>query len=404
MLRPSLVWMHRWVGLLVTAFLILEGMTGSLLAFRVQLEQWGTPQLFATPRPGTAPLGLGTLAERAEAIAPEASVGYYAIEGRQVVVHLRPRTNSATGRPYDLAFDRLFLDPWTGQELGRRRDGDLMQGRINLVPFIYRLHMNLAAGEVGTMVLGVVALAWTLDCFVGFYLTLPASLSRMSQRWALAWRIKRPASAVRVNFDLHRAGGLWLWPLLFVFAWSSVMFNLWQVYEPVTAALFDYRSDVSAIGALHLHANPKPRLTWVEAQAAGERLMAAEAARRGFTVRRPYGMAFIEEWGVYTYSVESSLSVQRNAWNTSLWLDGDTGRLVSADVPVGEHTGNTLETWLRALHFADLGDAMVYRLIVCALGIVVVVLSVTGTYIWWKKRDSRLWRLRVRRKRASPST
>jgi len=249
--------------------------------------------------------------------------------------------------------------------------------------------MNIACGSSGGILLGIVALAWTVDCFVGFYLTLPASFGRFLLRWRPAWVMKRPASATRVNYDLHRACGLWLWPMLFVLAWSSVMFNLPQVYEPVTAAAFDYRSDLDLLRSLTLRANPTPRLTWTEAQIAGARLMARETARRGIAILRPYGMAYIQEWGVYTYAVESSLNVQAHGWSTSLWLDGNTGELVSFDVPSGEHSGNTVGTWLRALHFADLRDALMYRVLVCTLGLVITMLSITGIYIWLKKCRAR---------------
>jgi len=30
-----------------------------------------------------------------------------------------------------------------------------------------------------------------------------------------------------------------------------------------------------------------------------------------------------------------------------------------------------------------------YRIFVCGLGLVIVMLSVTGVYIWWKKRQAR---------------
>jgi len=153
MVRKLLVWLHRWTGLLMAGFLIVEGVTGGILAFRESLERLAAPQLFATPQPGVAPVGLAALAGRAEALAPGARVGFFSVEDRQVVMHMVPRARRSGGEPDALGFDRLYLDPWTGRELGRRLDGDISQGWINLVPFIYRVHMNLAAGDTGMLVL-----------------------------------------------------------------------------------------------------------------------------------------------------------------------------------------------------------------------------------------------------------
>ena len=41
------------------------------------------------------------------------------------------------------------------------------------MPFLYKLHYSLALGEVNSYLFGVVALLWTIDCFVGAYLTFP---------------------------------------------------------------------------------------------------------------------------------------------------------------------------------------------------------------------------------------
>lgn len=48
---------------------------------------------------------------------------------------------------------------------------------------------------------------------------------------------RQVARKFRIQLDLHRAGGLWLWPLFFLFGCSSVMLGLRQVHEPVTHAL-----------------------------------------------------------------------------------------------------------------------------------------------------------------------
>jgi len=389
--RKFFVWMHRWVGLVLAGFLILEGLTGSVLAFRIPLERAINPQLFGDPLRGGRPLDLATLAERAEAQEPHARIDYFSVDHDQTYVRVSPRIDPATGGPWPLHFDRVFLDPYTGRELGVRRDGDIGEGPRNLLSFLYALHMNLAAGTAGYWVLGLVALAWTIDCFVSFYLTLPIVLRGFLRRWAPAWRIKVPARAVRVNFDLHRAGGLWFWPILFVFAWSSVMFNLEGAYVPVMRALGDYQDAESVMHRPGLHVNASPRLDWRAAQAIGDKALCAVAAAHGIKIIRPYGMAYIEAFGVYTYAVVSSLNVQGGDWGTSVWVDGDTGEIRDVSLPRGQHNGNTVDTWLRALHFADLHDSVVYRVFVFLLGFVVVTLSVTGIYLWLKKRRARRW-------------
>ncbi len=57
--------------------------------------------------------------------------------------------------------------------------------------------------------------------------------------------------------------------------------------------------------------------------------------------------------------------------------------------PTGEHSGNTVSNWLRALHRADV-FGLPYRIFVCVLGLIITMLSVTGVYIWWKKRKARI--------------
>jgi uncharacterized iron-regulated membrane protein len=389
---------HRYVGLLLAGFLILEGLTGSVLAYKVAIGEWLAPQTFAPPHPGMTPMGLGALAAHLEAIEPKARVGFFSIDGRQAGFSMLPRTDPATGKPYALDFDHIVLDPWTGRELARHRFGDLSQGALNIVPFIYNLHQNLAVGPWGMILLGVVAVLWTIDCFVAAHLTLPASWRDFLSRWRVAWLIKQPTSPFRLNFDLHRAGGLWLWPALFVFAWSSVMFTLPdQVYGPVTKALFDYRSDADVFAMMNRRPpRSTPKLDWVHAQAEGERLMSKAAARYRFHIIRPYGMAYIPGWNVYTYAVDSGGNLQAHAWGTSLWLDGDTGALVDLDIAATRRAGNTVDGWMRALHFGDLRDNGPFRAFVCLMGLAVTLLSGTGIYIWVRKRRGEVVRRRRR--------
>lgn len=390
MICKFFVWLHRWTGLALAGFLILEGLTGSLLAFNTDLTRFFNPRLFAAPPSPDAPrLDLAALAERAEALAPQARVAYFFYNAPdQVEILCVPRNDPATGKPFDIGFAYLVLDPWTGKELGRLDAGQYSHGVLpNVMPFVYDLHRSLAlAASGGAWVLGVVALVWTLDCFNGFYLTLPLALGRFWRRWKPSWLVKQSAGFFRLNFDLHRASGLWLWPMLLIFGWSSVMFNLNPVYEWVTNAVFDNPSELDAIVP---HPNETPRLGWRAAQAIGDRLMEEQAGLHGFAVGRPSGIGYEQTYGVYMYAVQGSRDIRERGWNTSLWLDGDTGELKLLDLPTGAHSGETVSRWLYALHFADVRGLLAYRIFVCALGLVIVMLSVTGVYIWWKKRRAR---------------
>jgi uncharacterized iron-regulated membrane protein len=71
-----------------------------------------------------------------------------------------------------------------------------------VMPLISELHTVLALGHTGRWILGVGALMWTIDCLWSVALTL--SVRGLWRQWGISWRIKRPARALRMNFDLHR--------------------------------------------------------------------------------------------------------------------------------------------------------------------------------------------------------
>jgi uncharacterized iron-regulated membrane protein len=391
-LRRALLPIHRYVGLALVPFLIVLGLTGSIITYDAELERTISPQLFATSRPGDSPLGLAALAQRAEALAPETRLAYIIRRSDQAIARMRPRSGTSGPAP-QIDFDQIFLDPFTGAELGRRREGDLSQGLINLVPFVYSLHRDLAAGPTGVLILGVISLVWTVDCFLALYLTLPLTLAQFCRRWFRSWRVRRSNNSFRLNFDLHRAGSLWSWPLLVIFAWSGVMMNLPRTYDVVTSSLFDYRSLSKVIASAAPRPNETPRLGWSEAEKIGARIMSEQAVLHGFILGRPNSLGYVPSLGAYSYGRASGLDVRGRSSDTGVWFDGDSGELRWTVFPTGEHTGNTISSWLWALHFGDVADSTPYRLLVFLLGLWVVGLSVTGVAIWLLKRSARnVWR------------
>lgn len=401
---------HRWLGLAMTVFLIVVGLTGSLLAFFDELNETLTPKLFPPVRVGI-PLDAATLASRAETLVLQARVNsVYLGQPGTAIVRMVPRISPDTGKPFDLNFNQLFLDPISGEELGRRQTMGIPTSVDGLMPFIYRLHYNLALDKIGGWILGITALIWTIDCFISFYLTLPAMrrkrdtyinapailpgkeelIQRRSflSRWKPSWLVKWQASAYRVNLDLHRAGGLWLWAALLIYAWSSVYMNLHDtVYAPATRMVLDYPA---RFWEFPVHDKPvkQPLLDWKQAHDTAKRLLSEQAALHGFTVERPIALGLDPVRGMYTYTVRSSRDIQDRRGRTAIAIDANSGEFKSLHLSSGQYDGLTVTMWLNALHDANV-FGLPYRIFVCLLGLAIVMLSVTGVVIWLKKRRAR---------------
>jgi uncharacterized iron-regulated membrane protein len=247
---------------------------------------------------------------------------------------------------------------------------------------------------VGVWLFGFASLLWSLDCFVGAYLTFPAkgpiaaARAPWLQRWAPCWLIKGN-QLFSVAFTWHRASGLWVWGALLVFAWSAVAMNLPQVYDRVMSKLLP----PAATTELPLLDSPRtePRLDLRKALSRGRQLSRELARERGFALLGERQLEYDAERGSYLYRVESTLDIDARLANTTIAFDSDDGHLLSFSSPTTQGARSTIDNWLLALHFGAVREGGVpYRIFVALMGVLVTVLSVTGVWIWWRKRSKRL--------------
>ena len=392
--RQAWVIAHRWAGLSLALFLTLAGLTGALMAFYDEIESLIAPQLHIVepPSPRAKLLDPIELRQKVQAAYPGAVINYLPLHlepGRALKLDIR-RVNAA-GRigPWSPEIDEVFVDPYTGRILAERLWGDISQGTINLMPFVYRLHYTLLMDKTGRYVLGIAALIWVLDTFIGFYLTLPAKFGpSWGSRWKPSWLVRWTGGETKLTFDLHRAGGLWLWPILFVFAWSSVMFNLKEVYDPVMR-LFGAEKLQDGLATL---ARPRyePQLDFASAAARGRELAASEGALRGVTLD-PNGLSALSyrpAVGAYVYYFSTDRDFTERGGRSLVVFDGDSGELRKLLLPQGANGANTFTEWMIALHMGRVWG-LPYRMAVTVIGLMVTVLSVTGVLIWMRKRQAR---------------
>lgn len=403
-MRQVFVLLHRYVGLVMTLFLVVAGFTGIFIAFYDALEAWIRPEVMLVDpvpnQPMLHPIALAELVQKQYPHAMIRRIPLHPSPEKSVRFFLRPRPDASE----TLANNEVFVNPYTGALLGARKWGDITQGTINLMPFIYRLHFSLALDKIGRYALGIIALLWSIDCFVGAYLTFPQKQKKrayaqpLSQRargvtewlgrWKKSWKIRWEGGFYKINFDLHRAGGLWVWAMLFVFAWSGVAFNLTEVYRPVMKKLFANQTMADDLPAL---AQPllTPTLNWQTALTEGQKMMQQASAQQHFTIHHEGDIAYSPDKGIYLYSVNSSLDISEKSANTRVMFDANTGQRIALYLPTGAASGNTITEWLFALHMATVWG-LPMQIFVSVMGVVVVMLSITGVYIWWKKRKSRI--------------
>lgn len=388
--RAAAIVLHRWVGLALAVFLLLAGLTGSVLAFYRELDGVLNPELFevTAATPGAAMLDPIELRDRfrSQLAKPD--------QVHDVLLDLEP------GHSVNYWVDghEVFVNPYTAEILGSRKFAALSEGKRGFLTFLYAFHFSLGLDDVGIWVLGAVALLWTVDCFVGAYLTFPPPHDRKRPgkswfaRWLPAWKLKTNNLFTSL-FTWHRASGLWIWGLLLVFAWSGVALNLGeQVYRPVMDALGGANRAEKAERGPRSAPRANPKLDARAALAVGRKLMAEEAERRGFAIRSERSLRYDPEYGAYSYSIDSSLDVDERVADTTLAFDGDDGRLIDFHAPLLT-TRSAFDTWLIALHFGRVGAlGLPYRAFVSLVGVAVAALSVSGVWIWLRKRrKARRW-------------
>jgi len=391
-MRHALVLWHRWVGLAMALFLVLAGITGAVITFEEDIDDWLNPSLRRPAwQAGVAAMSVYRLREKAQQQAPPGTVV------DELVFNTKPGHAAMfrlTSTPAQAVLaDQLFIHPQTGKLLGVRLYGDSLFQRKTILGFIFRLHYSLALpGITGHLIFGIVALFWTLDCFIAFWLTLPRTQkqarSGFLSRWKPSWLVKWQASVTRINFDLHRAFGLWLCTILLIFAWSSVMFNLRdQVYLPIMSKILPFDLSWRSVPKLDQPLENLP-MPWPQAHRMARRAMQDFAHTYQLHIDGEDKLRLDRQRGLYMYSVHSSADLREDRGNTAILTDAHTGEIKGKWLPTRGEAGNTFSNWLGALHMGQV-FGLPYRIFVSFTGIVLAVISITGVLIWSKKQRTK---------------
>ncbi len=367
-LRPALHWLHRWLGLSLGLIFAVVALSGSLLLFQPQYFKWAHGHMIPdglAQEPGSIDAwvenGRATVPGLGEPVAIwRPHVSHNVSEaGMLIFAGLEP------GGLGNMGLMGTLVAPATGRVLGTF-DVDRSPAYAPIF-----LHRDLWTGEAGRIVNGVMAIGSLLFLPIGLYLWWPRSgriLPKLSPR---PWRTTFTSVAL-----LHEWAGVWTLVALLALAASGLYLVQPTWVEPTLALLPDRHQEKS------------------HDQSACQEAIGFDAA-----LARASGMVPTGRWtAIYPHDEDpqkweimfkTGRDTDAEHGDTHVIADLRCGTVTVHETSETRSSRDAAEVWLEGLHsgtiFGRPGE-----IIVALLGLIPLVMYVTGLINWWRKRKTRI--------------
>jgi uncharacterized iron-regulated membrane protein len=408
-MRAFLLVVHRWTGLFIALFLLVAGLTGAVISWDHEVDEWLNADIMHAPGRGPLKSPL-ELAAAVEASDPRVEVSYMTLgleEGHAATFLVRPRTDPSTGQQYALDYDTTFVDPVTGKITGHRDSGSIALSRRNLMSWLRHLHESLhfpafaGSDRWGYWLMGGVALLWFFDTFLAAFLTFPKRVPSDSHadgsgqhrtrswpaRWKPSWLIRWRAGGYKRNFDLHRAGGLWAGAIILVISFTSFSLNLYnEAFYPLMSKVSSttpgpYQTLTPAAYGTFI----TPKISFAQAID----IATEEGSKRHFE-HAPAGIWYGGDYPFYNISFFDPADEfgSMGMGLSNIYVSSETGEVLGMYRP---WEGTAADVFLQLqlpLHSGRI-LGLPGRILMSLMGLIVVMLAITGIVIWNRKRKAR---------------
>lgn len=369
-MRPLLIALHKYAGLLAGLLLSLTGLTGSVLVFDHALDEMMAPETVAFA-PSSERASLQSVVDSARAaLGGDTAAERIYLPRKEGSPHV-VRFPGPPGAPGPI---EVSVAPTTAEVLAVRTWGDYTMS------WLYRLHYTLLAGDTGKTVVGVFGLLLLFFCISGVVIWWPRSgQSRAGQsrsgKWRRAFTIKRDGGAFRFNYDLHKTAGIYFLPILLAVSFSGVALVFHAPVEKMVSAV------------LPMDKRPGPKSTVQgeiisvdRAVAVGQEVFPEASLKR---VYMPRG-----EEGSYHLAFNQPGEAWSNHAATAVWVDQYSGEVLEIWDATSLAAGSNFMQWQFPLHNGD-ALGIVGRWLVFVTGFLPALFFGTGVYMWLRKRRPR---------------
>lgn len=372
--RQRWLTVHLWLGLTLGLLLSIYGITGSILVFYPEIDEWLHPNMLVVQAPAQASYRpLAEIFAAGKQAMPANAKHNFATYPRNeyAAFKLRFAVADASG-----AVERweVGVDPYTAKVTGKQ-----LQGRSDewlpytFIDLMFELHYALLLpNDISTVVVGVSGALLIISTLTGLIVWWP-----LTGKWLQALVFKAGAGKVRFNYDLHKTSGFYtalvMVPVLFSGIYMVLPHNVVPVLELFSPVTYRYwfRStppapNAPAIGmddavAIALNLYPQGRPHWI------------------------YGAPNPTQ----TYTVCQGGVDAPGSWlkRRCTVIDRYSGKILDRDDPSlpTATAGEIFTHWQWPLHSGQ-AFGMAGRIMVCITGLACPVLFATGVIRWLQKR------------------
>jgi len=362
MIRKTLFWAHLAVGIITGIVVLILCVTGAILAFEKQIEDWAERDPRATPPAGaTELLSPDVLIANARRVETDKAVNIEWLGDPQMPVRIR-----YAKQPF------VMVNGWSGEVIGR--------GAVSLRGFfrwITQLHVGLVGKVTGHWIVDVSNACFVFLAISGLYLWWPRQFRWKALRNSIAMRFDVRGKARDWNW--HNALGFWfLLPLLLIAASGLVL-----SFKPVDQW---WRSFASRhVLAASLPASlPTAAFPTVGKPLAWNDLMSiAQTCHPGWYAIMFTNPAPLDRQRTVSLIINLGLPAERTKSHT-LVLDKTSGRIIKSNDWANDDPGIRARAIARCGHTGEIlgfwGQAL--ALLACLAGIV---LAYTGFALSWRR-------------------
>ncbi|MEH1835237.1 MAG: PepSY-associated TM helix domain-containing protein [Nostoc sp.] len=354
-LRNIAFFLHRYLGLVAALVLIIVGLTGSLLVFQREIDEFLVSQQFGQVIPQDKPLPIESVLETVKtAYAKQPDLKISSVNTLRDPHLLYSFWLQA---PNDKSL-QVFVNPYTGIVMGSRNWEETIIG------WTFKLHYQLLAGEIGTIIVGIVAFMLLILSITGIVLW-PGWRKLIS-----GFKIKWNAHPKRVNFDVHKVSGILAAVFLTFIAFTGFCWNFYDFAKP---AIY-----VATFTPIIKDPVSKP-IPGKSALKLSEILQKADAALPGAATTYINLPQKPEE--VYTVGKKQPQETAEYGYS-QVYLDQYTGKVLQLQNGLKPTRAEAVMNSFSPLHYGTFWG-LPTRILYVFVELSPLILSITGFVMWW---------------------